>query len=412
MKDTKEILLEKLAATQELIQSQTQEIEKLQSNEQHLTSMLQFSRDIIINVDSESRIIFWNKAAEAEFGYSSEEIIGQAITQIMPVHLRNMHMTGLQRVVETGKTKIIGTIVEVIGLRKDKTEFPMELSLSSWAEGDEFFFGSIIRNITLRKETEQSLENSKNELQDALIKEKELGALKDRFMTMIAHEFRTPLTIISVSTQLLSRYFSQLTDAKREEHLSKIQMQINNLTYMLEGIGTMLQNNTHSLHLKLETISLKDCCENVILGVKQTIESNHTISLQCEDEFTEIQADKKFIYIIIRNLLSNAIKYSNTNSQIEINISSHKQGQLLQIRDEGIGIPSSDLKWIFTPYHRAENVENIKGIGLGLQIVKELVELHYGTITVQSKVNDGTTFNVYLPQNAHSQDPSETQSTD
>lgn len=144
MKDTKEILLEKLAATQELIQTQTQEIETLRLKEQHLTSMLQFSRDIIINVDSESRIIFWNKAAEAEFGYSSEEIIGQAITQIMPVHLRNMHMTGLQRVVETGKTKIIGTIVEVIGLRKDKTEFPMELSLSSWTEGDNFFFGSII----------------------------------------------------------------------------------------------------------------------------------------------------------------------------------------------------------------------------------------------------------------------------
>lgn len=179
-------------------------------------------------------------------------------------------------------------------------------------------------------------------------------------MTMIAHEFRTPLTIISVSTQLLSRYFSQLTDTKREEHLSKIQVQIKNLTNMLEGIGTMLQNNSNSLQLKLEIISLKDCCEKVIFGVKQTIETNHTISLQCENGLGEIRADKKLIYIVIRNLLSNAIKYSDTNSLIEINISSHKQGQLLQIRDKGIGIPSSDLKWIFAPYHRAENVRILR----------------------------------------------------
>lgn len=397
MNQTREELLAELKSARQLIREQAQRIDNLQASEQRANAILMSSRDIIINADSNSRIIFWNKAAEAEFGYLSEEVIGQPLTHIMPDQFRDLHIAGLKRVAETGKTKIIGTIVEVIGLRKNGIEFPIELSLSSFSEGDEIFFNSIIRNITARKEIEQALKDSKNELQDALVKEKELGALKDRFMTMIAHEFRTPLAIISVSNQLLSNYLHRLTETKRKEHLGRIKEQITNLTDMLESIGTMLQNTGNPVELDLEAINLKDYCEAIISDFQKTITSKHVIIFSCEDSLRNIQVDKKCITIIVRNLLSNAIKYSDGGSQITINISIYEKGQLLQIRDEGVGIPMEDLKWIFTPYHRAINVENIKGIGLGLQAVKELVELHNGEITVQSEIDKGTVFNVYLP---------------
>jgi PAS domain S-box-containing protein len=247
-----------------------------------------------------------------------------------------------------------------------------------------------LTDITQIKELEE-------DLKIALEREKELNELKSRFVSMTSHEFRTPLSTILSSSELLEHYRHKWTLEKQTLHLHRIQSSVQHLTKLLNDVLTIGQAEAGKFNFKPSLFNFVDYFHNLVEETQINIRNSHTIEFLCECQFTEAYMDKILLEHIFSNLLSNAIKYSPINSTIKFAIATSNHDVIFVIKDQGIGIPQEDLPHLFDSFHRATNVGNIQGTGLGLSIVKKCVDIHQGTIKIDSELNIGTTFTLTLP---------------
>lgn len=251
------------------------------------------------------------------------------------------------------------------------------------------------------EQTEAKLrESEKNELQtlqEALQKQQRLVQLKDRFMTTMSHEFRTPLAVISSSTQLLERYWNNMNDEKRNERLFRIKSQIMHLTAMLDDLAFTIKAQANELDINLTSIDLDAFCKDLIVYMETSAGLKHNFVYTTKLLDNDFITDKKMLQYIVINLLTNAVKYSPEGEQIEFRILRQQQNIVIEVGDKGIGIPHEDQASLFDPYFRASNVDDIQGIGVGLSIVKDCVDLLGGKVTVESVLGESTTFRVFLP---------------
>ncbi len=249
----------------------------------------------------------------------------------------------------------------------------------------------MIMDITEQKKAEQ-------ELHAALAKERELNNLKTRFVSTVSHEFRTPLTGILMSTELLERYYDKLEPHQRQEEIAKIKTRVNELTELMDDF--LLQSSVQSMaeRFRPEMVDIGDITSHCIYELRSILSENpHELLATIPDNLPALHGDPKLLRHVVHNLLSNAIKYSPTGSTIHFELSLEGHMIVMRVRDRGIGIPEEELSRLFTPFFRASNTGKIKGTGLGLSIIKEFVEIHAGTIAVQSKAGHGTTVVVHLP---------------
>jgi PAS domain S-box-containing protein len=237
-------------------------------------------------------------------------------------------------------------------------------------------------------------------LEAELKKERELSELKERLMSTISHEFRTPLTIIQTSVDLLNLYFDRLDEDKRKTHLNRISEQIKYTVKLLDQTMQLRHVQSGRIEFIPAQLDIKMFCMMIFDKMKFADNNKHIMQFICDADSIEIYADASLIEHIVQNLLSNAIKYTPDGKSITMLIKQNVDAIIIQIADEGIGTPPQDIKRLFDPYHRASNVGNIQGTGLGLAIVKEYVELHGGSITCKSGVNIGSQFIIQLPYNA------------
>ncbi|MUG92641.1 PAS domain S-box protein [Scytonema sp. UIC 10036] len=245
-------------------------------------------------------------------------------------------------------------------------------------------------DITERKQLEEELKN-------ALQKEKELNDLKSRFIAMTSHEFRTPLSTILSSAELLQHYRYKWPQEKQLSHLQRIQNAVHHMTEILDNVLLIGRAESGKLNLALEEFDLVEYCQYMVEESELNIKNQHTINFKSQNKSVQCCMDKKLLGHILSNLLSNAIKYSWENKLIEFTLQLEAEQAIFEIQDHGIGIPPDDLPHIFESFHRATNVSHIQGTGLGLAIVKRCVDTHKGDITVTSQVGVGTTFTVKLP---------------
>lgn len=248
-----------------------------------------------------------------------------------------------------------------------------------------------ITDITDRKQLEE-------ELKIALEKEKELSELKSRFVSMTSHEFRTPLSIILSSSELLEHYHHKLTPEKQRTHLSRIQSAVKRMTEMLDDVLIIGKAEVGKLEFVPQLFDLAAYCRNLVAETQASL-SHQQIHFTSEHKTIECCMDDKLLGHILGNLLSNAVKYSPANGNIKLMLKSLNGKAIFEIQDEGIGIPPEDIPHLFESFHRASNVGNILGTGLGLAIVKKCVDIHQGEISVHSKLGVGTVFTVNLPLN-------------
>jgi len=234
-------------------------------------------------------------------------------------------------------------------------------------------------------------------LEAELKKERELSELRERLVSTISHEFRTPLTVIQTSADILSQYFEQLDTDKRHKHLDRI---VGQVTYAVNLLNqTMELRHVQSGHVEFTpaNIYIETFCMAIFDKMKFADNHKHAMQFFSDENDIKVKLDANLIEHILQNLLSNALKYTPSGKAIRLEVRHEENTLLLEVADEGMGIPKQDLKRLFEPYHRASNVTNIQGTGLGLAIVKEYVELHNGTITCESELDVGTRFKIRIP---------------
>ena len=245
-------------------------------------------------------------------------------------------------------------------------------------------------DISDRKQAEEDVHN-------ALKNEKELNELKSRFVTMTSHEFRTPLSTILSSTELLQHYGYKWDEQKKLIHFQRIQTAVQNMTQLLNDVLLIGKAEAGKLEYNPTQFNLSEFCREIINEVQAVAGTKHMIAFCSEGQSNNVVMDEKLLRHILTNLLTNAVKYSTPGSRVWFNLICDRVAAVFSIKDQGIGIPPEDVGKLFESFHRGKNVSTIPGTGLGLTIVKKSVDLHGGKIKVKSEVGVGTTFTVTLP---------------
>jgi PAS domain S-box-containing protein len=245
-------------------------------------------------------------------------------------------------------------------------------------------------NITERRLGEQALRES-------LEKERELSELKSRFVAMASHEFRTPLTGIMSSAELVKNYRDKMNSEKIDEHLAKIIRQVRYMDTLIDDILILGKVQAGKLEFQPEVININVLCRQIVKELQANHPDSKRLLYVCQSQCHDRMLDPKLIRLIVNNLLTNALKYSPNRGEVLFEVTCSDHDITLTIKDSGIGIPEKDRARLFEPFHRASNIGNISGTGLGLAITKQAVELHKGTIVMDSQVGVGTKFFVTLP---------------
>lgn len=381
-----------------------------------------FATEGILVVNDRGEIVRANPSAEKLFGYEKDELLSQKIEVLVPKRSTDIHKNNRNKYHQNPHARAMGAEIELFGLKKDSSEFPVEISLSPYTSNTGKFVIAFIVDATIRKQAEeklkhysaelekqvrnrtlvleeaiQELEKTKKELNKALEKEKELNELKSRFVSMASHEFRTPLTTILSSLSLITKYGEQKDHANQTKHMSKIKNSINNLTDILNDFLSISKLEEGKVQNVPEELNLKLFINDIISEMVPLAKPNQNLSgihVGKEDVFL----DKKLLKHILFNLISNAIKFSPDNRIIEINSLVLHSSVKISIKDEGIGIAIKDQNHLFERFFRAQNATHIQGTGLGLNIVANYLELMNGSINFESKENCGTTFTLVIPQ--------------
>jgi signal transduction histidine kinase len=242
----------------------------------------------------------------------------------------------------------------------------------------------------------QVYDSELNNLHQALAQEQEMRLLKSRFVSMASHEFRNPLTTILSSNTLLRDYADRMPPERRLIHMERIESAVNQMLYMLDDMLVIGKVETGTLNLEKTEFSLAELSNMIADELRQMMGDTHGLNFECYYD-SMVYADEKLVRYILVNLLSNALKYSPAGGSVVLRIARTGDEIVLQVEDQGIGIPQEDQPFIFDAFRRAANVGTIQGTGLGLAIVKLAVELHKGTIALDSRENVGTLFTVKMP---------------
>jgi signal transduction histidine kinase len=245
-------------------------------------------------------------------------------------------------------------------------------------------------DITERKRVE-------SELLRTLAREKELSRLRSKFVSMVSHEFRTPLGIIQSSAEILEDYLDQLEPAERQDHLLSIRNNTRRMAQIMEEVLLIGSFEAGRMEFKPAALDLRAFARKLVEEVFLATHRRCPIELTLVEMPAEIQVDERLLRYILTNLLTNAIKYSDVGRVVRLEIGHTETEICCIVRDEGIGISEADREWLFTAFHRGHNVDDRPGTGLGLVIVKRCADLHGGRITVESKLGEGTSVTVWLP---------------
>lgn len=362
----------------------------LEQSEERYRSVISSVKEVIFQADMYMNFHFLNPAWEELTGYSLDRSLETCFADYAP--------STMQEPMEA----FCSTLRE-----KDRDMYRQEVAICAsngrilWVDiyasiltdeyGKRRSVSGTISDITERKRAEQELEN-------ALRKERDLNLLKTRFVGTVSHEFRTPLSGILMSTELLENYFERMNAQQRRDEITKIRERVNELTILMDDVLDHSSVESIVELFKPRPLEVQKLCQLVIEDVSSLAKkTEHNINFHSNSNTGILYADLKLLRYVLRNLLSNALKYSPKTASVDFTVQQHEQHIVFQVSDKGIGIPADDLPRLFTPFFRASNTGSIKGTGLGLSIVKELVEAHKGTIEVESKTGVGTTFTVFIP---------------
>lgn len=390
----------------------------------------------IVMVDETGVIVVANPNAEAIFEYDKGELNGMMLEHLLPERYRTRHVSLRKGFNAHPEPRRMGVGRDLSALKKNGSEFPVEISLSYTQVQGKLVVMAFISDISERKKSEEALKRSEEQLivyaaelekkvesrtvalhktirelekevnerkraeeetRKALEKEREFNDLKTKFVSIASHEFRTPLSTILSSISLVDQYKKRGDLDKIDKHTTRVRSSVEHLTAILNDFLSLGKLEEGKIVAVQEPVHLPTLFQDVIEEIKASLKEGQNINLVIDSAFDEIISDSRVLRNILFNLLSNASKYSNAGNAIDLSVKTNNEILTITIRDYGIGIPEEDHKHMFERFFRAGNVSNIQGTGLGLNIVKRYVDLLDGSINFISQYNEGTTFTVSVP---------------
>lgn len=390
----------------------------------------------IIVVNSTQHIVAVNLAAENMFGYDQGELIDQHLNLLIPKKYHKRHHHHVEDFIEHSEKRQMGHGRVLYGIKKDGSLFPVEAGLNPFQKDGEEFVMSLIIDISVRMETERQIHDlnshleekiktrtgelsesinkleelnkdlqneiskrrvAEEKIKDALQKEKELSELKTKFLSLVSHEFKTPLSGILTSATLAEKYIEKEQQDKREKHLGIIRNKVHYLNNILNDFLSIERLDSGKGQYKYASFSLKRLINEVIYNANVTLKDGQEIQYPKDIKDEELYQDEKILELVLSNILGNAIKYSPENTTIKFEVLVKDKRIFFTIQDEGRGIPKKDQKHIFERYFRAENALLDQGTGIGLNISKTHLENMGGKISFSSEENKGTVFKIEVP---------------
>lgn len=403
-KQAEEKLLNSYDELEQLVQDRTKELElandqlhrdiadrriqeeKLRYSENLNKSTIDAISDMIAVVDNDLRIIMTNDAWQINCKrlFNCNETLSKRIESVLSF-LDAKKITEIQSIF---KYPYNITLEETINHNGQQLFLELK-TIPVYSEKTVIRAVFLIHDVTQQKEVE-------SEIRLNLEREKELNMLKSRFVSVVSHEFRTPLAGIQSSIQLLEKFGKKWDDEKIAKLFKGIYSSIRYANLLLEDVSLISQDDASSLRLSLTEIDIFDVCKQSIEDLK-AVYSDSEIRLNITPNQIQLKTDESLLRHILNNILSNAIKYSPIESIVKFDVFVENDSLIFKIIDSGKGIPEEDIKFIFEPFHRASNVEGIKGTGLGLAIVKRCIKLLKGSIEIKSKKDEGTEVLIKLP---------------
>jgi len=392
----------------------------------------------IIMVDESGKIAIANPVAEQLFGYEKNELKGVVLEALLPERYRKGHVNFRHAFNSNPHPRRMGFGRDLTALRKDGTEFPVEISLSFTQVQGRLMVMAFISDISQRKKAEDALKTSEEQLivyaaelekkvevrtealnhtiskledeigerkkaeeeaRRSLERERELNELKSKFVSIASHEFRTPLSTVLSSASLIQQYKEREEYDKQEKHINRIKSSVNHLTQILNDFLSLGKLEEGKVDVKPEAIDLVAFLQEIKEEVQSFLKEGQVIHIACPADLKEIQSDARILRNVLFNLLSNASKYSDPGKGIHLSCERSHNRVIVHVRDEGIGIPVDDQRHLFDRFFRASNAGNIQGTGLGLNIVKRYLDLVEGQISFTSKPGEGSIFHISIPQN-------------
>lgn len=378
---------------------------RLTQSELRFRSVAQSANDGIISSDSSGRITFWNKCAEAIFGYSEKEALGRPLTVLMPERYREAHKKGLLRFISTGRSQNIGKILELDGLRKDGSEFPLELTLGSWQTDEGQFVTGILRDVSKRKQDQEELEKT----QVRLFQSEKLASL-GKLTAGIAHEMNTPIGVIKSNADVAARCIDRIEEiltnandkkAPGDEPYKKFlnTLKENNrvsatASNRIASVVNSLKNFIRLDEADFQKVDLHEGIDSALALLE--IETKDRIEVVREyGEIPSVEGHPGDLNQLFMNLLRNAIQAIDGPGTITLRTFAEQDLVHVQVTDTGRGIPSEKLEGLFEPAFAKK--ESRVQAGLGLYISSNIVQKHNGKIAVASEPGKGSTFTVSLP---------------
>lgn len=395
--------------------------QKIEKELQRFGALFDYASIGILVTNKDGEILMINDFALEQFGYQRQELLGITVEQLMPQRVRDRHVEHRERYARHPQSRPMGIGLDLFAVRKDGTEFPVEISLSHYENEEGSFVIAYINNITARKQAEANIEQLNNELEEmvnertqqltqtlemlnsskdeltiALGKEKELSELKSRFVSLASHEFRTPLSTILSSAFLVKQYAGEEDQGKRNKHIQRIVSSVNLLTDILNDFLSVGKIEEGKIQVRAITFNIIDLIENVIQEIQGIIKEGQEIDYQHHGR-QDVTLDPSLLRHIVMNLLGNAVKFSINGAPIRLRTYRDENEFKLVVADKGVGMSHEDQQHLFERFYRGANVTNIQGTGLGLHIVNKYSELMNGSISCDSELGQGTTFTVVFP---------------
>lgn len=352
-------------------------------------SVVETALDCVIAMDHKGNIIEFNPAAEKTFGWPREEAMGKLLADVViPTRMRDAHQQGMDRYLETGVGPVLGKRIEVPSIRRDGTEFPVELAITAAELGDKPVFTAYLRDITEAKQIQQELEASREAAEAA-------SRAKTAFVATVSHEIRTPINAIIGALGLLD---SADISAADRQFLQTAQRSADTLLGLVNDVLDLSRIDADRLEVEVGTANPAEICDDTmqLLADRARQNGNCVASVVHKNVPTTIDIDAGKVRQVLINLVANAVKFTN-NGDVRIDVWVDEANLSFSVTDTGVGIADADQEDLFVAFSQFGDARERGGVGLGLAISSRLVEMMGGSIHAESKLGQGSRFSFSIP---------------